>query len=383
MARELDNRVFQTNQPHIKPGRSKSTAKELGKAKRIGTLADLPLITHLKSSMRNIRLVPFLLALVCSAAVATADPAVKPAPKPQSLPAGVKAEFNIQYVPDGDPAQALDIYFPEQPAEKPQPLLVWIHGGGWSGGSKSERTYIGQIARGYVFASIEYRFSQKAIFPAQAQDCQAAIRWLRANAKKYNIDPSHIGIGGASAGGHLVALLGTSGGKKAFPPIGGNEDQSDRVQAVCDLFGPADFYTVITQANEDKNAKSIFKWNNGDPYSKLIAAKLGEDREKCDAVSPTHYVSKDNPPFLILHGDHDTLVPFAQSEELTDLLKNAGVDVTLQRLPDAGHGGPAFNLPAVRKLQDTFFDKHLKGVDATIKALPDDEVTITPKPVGK
>ncbi len=301
----------------------------------------------------------------------------------QPLPTGVKAEFNIQYVPDGDPAQTLDIYLPEQPGEKAQPLLVWIHGGGWSAGSKSERAYIEQVARGYIFASIEYRFSQKAIFPAQAQDCQAAIRWLRANAKKYNIDSDHIGIGGASAGGHLVALLGTSGGKKVFSPIGGNEDQSDRVQAVCDIYGPADFYTVIAQADADKNVKNIFKWNNGDPYSKLIAAKLGEDKEKCEAVSPTHYVSKDNPPFLILHGDHDTLVPFAQSEELTDLLKKAGVDVTLQRLPGAGHGGPAFRFPAVRKLVEAFFDKHLKGVDAKIEALPDAEVTITPNPAAK
>ena len=219
-------------------------------------------------------------------------------------------------------------------------------------GSKSGCPYVGQIVRGYIVASIEYRFSQKAIFPAQIQDCQAAIRWLRANAKKYNIDTDHIGVGGGSAGGHLAALVGTSGGKKAFTPIGGNEDQSDRVQAVCDIFGPADFYTVVAQANEDKNAKSIFKWNNGDPYSKLIGgAKLGEDKEKCDAVSPTHYVSKDNPPFLIIHGDHDTLVPFAQSEELTDLLKKAGVEVTLQRLPGSGHGGAAFGLLAVGLLE--------------------------------
>ena len=237
--------------------------------------------------------------------------------------------------------------------------------------------------RGYVVASVEYRFSQKAIFPAQIQDCQAAIRCLRANAKKYNIDPDHVGVGGGSAGGHLAALVGTSGGKKAFPPIGGNDDQSDRVQAVCDIYGPADFWTVVSQADDDKNVKNIFKWNNGDPYSKLIGAKLGEDKEKCDAVSPAHYVSKDNPPFLILHGDQDTLVPYAQSEELADLLSKAGVEVTLQRLPGSGHGGPAFGLPAVNKLTNAFFDKHLKGVDAKIEALPDEEVTVKPNPPRK
>jgi acetyl esterase/lipase len=303
----------------------------------------------------------------------------KAAPKRLAAPKGFTAEYDIKYVPDGDSAQALDIYFPDRRADKPQPLLVWIHGGGWVGGSKSFHPYLNQLGRGYIVVSVEYRFSQKAKFPAQIQDCQAAIRWLRANAKKYNIDPDRVGVGGGSAGGHLVALVGTSGGKKAFPPIGGNEDQLDRVQAVCDLFGPADFWTVVTQANEDKNVKNIFKWNNGDPYSNLIGAKLGEDKEKCDAVSPTHYVSKDNPPFLILHGDQDALVPYAQSVELADLLGKAGVKVTLQRLPGAGHGGPAFGLPAIAKLTDAFFDKYLKGVDAKIEALPDEEVTVKAK----
>jgi acetyl esterase/lipase len=235
------------------------------------------------------------------------------------------------------------------------------------------------LTRGYLVASIEYRFSQKAIFPAQIQDCQAAIRWLRAHAKKYNIDRNRIGVGGASAGGHLVALLGTSGGKPVFPRIGGNEDESDRVQAVCDVFGPADFWTVVKQATQDQTVKNIFKWNDGDPYSRLIGAKLGQDKEKCDAVSPAHYVSKDNPPFLILHGDRDALVPYAQSVELAELLTRAGVQVTLQRFPGAGHGGPAFVLPAVTQLTNAFFDKYLKGVDAKIEALPDEKVTVKPK----
>ncbi|MGH7135454.1 MAG: alpha/beta hydrolase fold domain-containing protein, partial [Pirellulales bacterium] len=243
---------------------------------------------------------------------------------------------------------------------------------------KAQPPYLPQLRRGYIVASIEYRFSQKAKFPAQIQDCQAALRWLQANAEKYSIDRERIGVGGGSAGGHLAALVGASGGKKAFPAVGGNLDQSDRVQAVCDVFGPTDFWTVIAQADEDKNVKNIFKWNNGDPYSELIGGKLGEDKEKCDAVSPVRYVSDDNPPFLILHGDRDTLVPYAQSVELADLLTKAGVEVTLQRLPGAGHGGPAFQLPAVAQLTSRFFDKHLKGVDTKIEPLPDSDVTIKP-----
>jgi acetyl esterase/lipase len=316
--------------------------------------------------------------------IVAAEPA-KDAPQRPALPPGFVGEYDVKYVPDGDEAQSLDIYFPESRAKDPLPLLVWIHGGGWSGGNKAQPPFLNQLQRGYVVASIEYRFSQKAKFPAQIQDCQAAIRWLRGSAEKYRIDPDRIGVGGGSAGGHLAALVGTSGGKKAFPIIGGYQDQSDRVQAVCDIFGPTDFWTVIAQAEEDKNVKNIFKWNEGDPYSKLIGGKLGEDKEKCDAVSPVRYVSNDNPPFLILHGDHDTLVPYAQSVELTDLLSKAGVEVTLQRLPGAGHGGPAFGLPAIGQLTALFFDKHLKGVDTKIEPLPESEVTVKPSetPAGK
>lgn len=321
--------------------------------------------------------------LVCGFLAAPEVAAQKPEAKRPALPAGFTAEYDIPYVPNGDSAQTLDLYYPEKLAEKPEPLLVWIHGGGWTGGSKMPVPYLNQLTRGYLVASIEYRFSQKAIFPAQIQDCQAAIRWLRAHAQKYNIDRDRIGVGGASAGGHLVALLGTSGGKKVFSPIGGNEDESDRVQAVCDIFGPADFWTVVKQAAEDKTVKNIFKWNEDDPYSKLIGAKLGQDKEKCEVVSPVHYMSKDNPPFLILHGDHDALVPYAQSVELAELLTRAGVKVTLQRFPGAGHGGPAFGLPAVAQLTNAFFDKYLKGVDAKIEALPDEKVTVQPGPSTK
>jgi acetyl esterase/lipase len=221
---------------------------------------------------------------------------------------------------------------------------------------------------------VEYRFSQKAVFPAQIQDCQAAIRWLRAHAKQYNFDTEHLGAVGGSAGGHLSALVGTSGGKKAFAPIGGNEEQSDRVQAVCDIYGPADFSTVVQQASEDKNVKNIFAFNTpSDPYSGLIGTNLN-DKAKADAVSPVHYVSEDSPPFLILHGTHDTLVPYAQSVQFEAALKAQGVPVWLQTLPGSGHGGPAFGKPSVIQLMHHFFDKHLKGADVEIKLVPEAEL---------
>ena len=293
------------------------------------------------------------------------------------LPAGIKLERDISYIPNGDEAQRLDIYLPEKASEKPMPLVVHIHGGGWKGGSKYPCSLAVMVNRGYVVASIEYRFSQKALFPAQIQDCQAAIRWLRTNAKTYNVDPEHVGVVGGSAGGHLSALVATAGGKDAFPKIGGNDDQSDQVQCVIDIFGPTNFATVMEQAENDKNVKNIFAFNTpSDPYSSLIGVGLNQDKAKTDAVSPVTYVGEDNPPTLILHGTHDTLVPYAQSEEMAAALKAKGVPVWLQTLPGSGHGGGGFGKPQIHELMQNFFDKHLKAADLEIKLVPEAEVAI-------
>jgi acetyl esterase/lipase len=292
----------------------------------------------------------------------------KPAP-------GVTEIHNIQYVPGGDPSQTLDLYLPSQTSDQPLPLVVWIHGGGWQGGDKGWCNSMPLVGQGYAAASVEYRFSQKAVFPAQIQDCQAAIRWLRANSKKYNIDPKKIGVWGESAGGHLVALLGTSGGKNAFPKIGGNDKASDRVEAVCDQYGPSDFNTVMAQAAAG-TVHNYYDFNNGDPYSQLIGIPLGSDKTKTDAVSPVHYVSKDNPPFLILQGTADELVPYEQSAELEGALQKSGAYVMLQTFPGAGHGGEIFNNnPAVFQLIKSFFDMSLRDEKINLESLPASDVT--------
>ena len=291
--------------------------------------------------------------------------------------AAPRVEKDIAYVENGDPAQKLDLYLPEKNPDQPLPLLIWIHGGGWRGGSKTSCPAASFVGRGYIAASVEYRFSDKAVFPAQIQDCVAALRWLRANAAKYHIDPDRVGVWGASAGGHLVALMGTSGGAEAFAAIGAHTGQSDRVQAVCDVYGPANFTAVMEQAAADRNVTNIFKWNTpGDPYSSLVGVPLGSDRAKTDAVSPLHYVSKDDPPILILHGTKDALVPFAQSEELAAALKATGVPVWLQKLPGSGHGGPAFGKPGVQELVRNFFDNHLKGADVPVVLVPEVELAV-------
>jgi acetyl esterase/lipase len=307
--------------------------------------------------------------------LATFTLAETPKPEPK-LPAGVHMERDIAYIEGGDPAQKLDLYLPDPAPSEPLPLIVHIHGGGWRGGSKFPCPVTGMATKGYVVASVEYRFSQVAVFPAQIQDCQAAIRWLRANASKYGIDPTKVGVVGGSAGGHLSALVGTSGDTGTFAKIGGNESQSDDVQAVCDIYGPADFTTVVQQAAEDKNVKNIFEFNSPkDPYSCLTGAPL-ENTEKSRAVSPVTYVSEDDPPVLILHGTHDALVPYAQSVQFADSLKAKNVPVWLQTIPGAGHGGPGFGNPKVTALTQTFFDKFLKDAPLEITLVPEAELAV-------
>lgn len=338
---------------------------------------------------RSTNLLCSLLAGVLTAIPALAEQAApakpaKPATLASGLPPGVRALKDLPYVPGGDDAQRLDLYLPEAAPDHPLPLVIWIHGGGWRGGNKAGCPGVFLIPKGYAAASIEYRFSQKALFPAQIQDCQAAIRWLRANSKTYHLDPERFGVMGASAGGHLSALVGTAGGKKAFPAIGGNEDQSDRVQAVCDYYGPTNFNTVMQQAAADQNVANIFKFNTpADPYSCLIGVSLNSDQAKVDAVSPVHFVSKDCPPVLILHGTFDALVPYAQSEEFAAALKDKGVPVFLQKLPGSGHGGPMFGKPAVTALIQNFFDKYLMGSGTKVELVPEADLAMQPSPAPR
>jgi hypothetical protein len=168
--------------------------------------------------------------------------------------AGVKSHRDLVYVEGGHERHKLDLYLPEK-ADGPLPLIIWVHGGGWQNGSKDGCPPLrgGYIERGYAVASINYRLSGHAVFPAQIEDCKAAIRWLRAHAKEYGLDAKRFGVWGSSAGGHLVALLGTSGDVKEFD-VGANLDQSSRVQAVCDYYGPTDFTVFVTTPGYESHA---------------------------------------------------------------------------------------------------------------------------------
>jgi acetyl esterase/lipase len=254
---------------------------------------------------------------------------------------------DLEYVAGGHARHKLDLYLPK--SEKPLPVVVWIHGGAWLQGDKRNPPAMFLLEKGYAVASINYRLSQHAVFPAQIEDCKAAIRFLRANAKKYNLDGDRIGVWGSSAGGHLVALLGTTGDVEELEGKGGNADQSSRVQAVVDFFGPTDFAAM--GGSHDK-ADS--------PESKLVGGAVPQSKEKVAKANPIAYVTKNDPPFLILHGDKDTAVPFNQSELLHEALKKAGVDSTFVPMKGSGHGGPAFQNAETKTMVQDFLDKHLK-----------------------
>ena len=210
------------------------------------------------------------------------------------------------------------------------------------------------VSRGYAVASLNYRLSQHAVFPAQIEDCKAAVRWLRAHATSYGVDPNRFGAIGASAGGHLVALLATTGGVKEFD-VGANLEFSSKVQAVVDLFGPADLVHIAEQSGPE----SRIDHNAPDsPESKLIGGTMPENPDKAKSASPITYVSKDATPMLLVHGDADPLVPHQQSEELCAALKKAGADATLHIVKGGGHG-TGFGRD-VDQMVDRFFDRLLK-----------------------
>ncbi|MHC4462442.1 MAG: alpha/beta hydrolase fold domain-containing protein [Planctomycetota bacterium] len=283
-------------------------------------------------------------------------PSVQPRVEEGSI-SDIRALRDLEYVPGGHERNKLDLYLPRQAGREGQasdrlPLIVWVHGGAWMGGNKRNCPARRFVRRGYAVASINYRLSQHAIFPAQIGDCKAAIRWLRANSKRYGLDSKRIGVWGSSAGGHLVALLGTAGDVKEFDK-GRNLKFSSRVQAVCDYFGPTDF-TKISQF-----PSKIRHEAPNSPESKLIGGPVLENKEACRRVNPITYVTKDDPPFLIVHGDKDMTVPHNQSQLLYEALKKVGVKVKFHTVKGGGHGG--FKSPQVNKMVDDFFDRHLKG----------------------
>jgi acetyl esterase/lipase len=250
----------------------------------------------------------------------------------------------------------MDLLRPRPFLGLPSPVLVWIHGGGWQSGSKQDgiQKLLPFARQGYLCASIEYRLSQEALFPAQIEDCKCAIRFLRAHAKKLNLDPNRIGVWGSSSGGHLAALLGTSGDRPELEGQGGWVSFSSRVQAVCDWFGPTDFLKMGDFPSQlDHNGPDS-------PESRLLGGSIRTKQKAAQRANPISYISKNTPPFLIMHADNDPLVPFNQSRLLFDALRKAGIEAALVTVPGGGHGGPPFGSPAILEQVRKFFGKTLR-----------------------
>jgi len=267
----------------------------------------------------------------------------------------VQILHDLEYARVGEKSLRLDLYLP-QDAPGPHPTIVWVHGGAWRQGSKENTRAARQAERGYAVASINYRLSQEAIFPAQIHDCKAAVRWLRAHAGEYGLDPRRFGAWGGSAGGHLVALLGTSGGVPELEGELGHPEQSSRVQAVCDFFGPSDFLRM------DDVAGNMAHDAPDSPESQLVGAPIQEHPDLVARANPITYITPGGPPFLIVHGQEDHTVIANQSELLYAALKEAGVEATLHLVPGAGHGFQGATPAQQAQIDawvDAFFDQHL------------------------
>jgi acetyl esterase/lipase len=259
----------------------------------------------------------------------------------------------VVYGTGGGRELRMHLLLPEPRPDGLAPGLVWVHGGGWMNGSKDSGIpkLFPFARRGYVCATVEYRLTDEAQWPAQIEDVKCAVRYLRAHAAALRLDPDRIGAWGPSAGGHLVAMLGVAPNRPELEGSGGWADQSSRVQAVCDWFGPAELVSMVDQPSDIDRSGADY------PEARLIGGRVQENPERARAASPTapFYVTGREPPFLIVHGDADRIVPYQQSEQMWN-----GVgfgDTTFITIHGAGHGGPQFEHQAVLDQVWAFFDR--------------------------
>jgi acetyl esterase/lipase len=283
---------------------------------------------------------PLLLSLLASIPLAAPD---VPAPPP------IREETGVVFGKGGDDDLKLDLALPA--GDGPFPVVVCVHGGGWVGGDRAQLHLTLQTLarRGYVAVSPDYRLAPKDRFPAQIEDCKAAVRFLRANAKQYRLDPDRIGAVGFAAGGHLACLLGVTAKGDDLEGTGGNPDESSRVQAVVSFFGPTDLTT--DDWGKEAEEKNLIPLLGGPRADKPYAYRR---------ASPVTYAGKDAPPFLFVHGVEDKVVRLEQSRKLADKLKEAGASASVLELMGEGHGLHGEQLRHGLAEMMTFLDKLLK-----------------------
>ena len=266
---------------------------------------------------------------------------------------------DIEYARVGDTALLLDLYVPAH-APSP-PVIVWVHGGAWRSGSKGG-VPLQPLASRYAIASVDYRLSPVAKFPAQAHDLKAAIRFLRAKAGDYRINTDRIAIAGSSAGGHLAALVGvTNGVKQLEGAVGDHRDRSSDVQAIVDFYGPANLTTILKQSTPhglSVRVPALELLFGGHPDEKTDLAKL---------ASPALHVDPKDPPLMIFHGDQDPQVPINQSHELVGAYKKNGLPATFEVVYGGVHGGKLFFTPEQLDQVDAFLASAFK-LDSAARA---------------
>jgi acetyl esterase/lipase len=262
----------------------------------------------------------------------------------------VPMDRDVEYSnPDNQHLQ-LNIASPR--GDGPFPAVLCIHGGGFRAGTRDG--YDGLIKKlaehGYVAATVTYRLAPKYQFPAAVFDVKAAIRWMRANAKRYKIDPDRIGVTGGSAGGHLAQFLGVTGGQKQFEGDGGNPDQSSRVACVVNFYGPSDFTKSYGKSVDAAQVLPLF-----------LGGDLEHERKRHIEASPLYWVTPDAAPTLCIHGTNDNYVAFEQAEWIVDRLKAAGVEAELLKMEGAGHGFKGADEEKAETAMLSFFNQHLKN----------------------
>jgi acetyl esterase/lipase len=261
-------------------------------------------------------------------------------------------QADIEYARVGEVSLKLDLH---RPAVENPPLIVYVHGGAWRAGSKKDVPIGKLMEQGYAIASVDYRLSTQAVFPAQVHDIKAAIRFLRANAGTLHINTTKIAIIGSSAGGHLAALVGVSNGDKALEgKVGEHLDQSSDVQAIVSFYGASDLQTILSQSTPHGLTVRI-------PALKLLLGDTPDKKpELARLASPVAHLDKNDPPLLLIHGDADPQMPPQQSQELAKAYQALGLPVTLIMLPGSKHGGAEFYDAERTALVAKLLDKALR-----------------------